>query len=89
MPRKPLSEAAKKAFARSRKLYWIRKKLDKEEKALRITAPIDSNYRRDAVHRRDVRRKTEEVIEEPGPLIKPFGEEEFEREMGIRWKRDE
>ena len=89
MPRKPLSEAAKKAFARSRKLSWVRKKLDKEEKALRITAPIDRLYRQDTTFRRIIGQRKVKEIEDRSPPLEPFGEEEFEREMKIGWRRDD
>jgi hypothetical protein len=80
VPRKPLSEAAKKAFGRSRKLYWIRKKIRLQEAGLEITASYDPAYRRG---------QTREPKAENDPLVEPFGEEEFEREMKIRWKRDD
>jgi hypothetical protein len=81
MPRKPLSEAAKRAFARARKLYWVRKKLDAEEKALKITAPPE------ATHRTPSYRKTDRPDLVPD-AVDPFGEEVFEREMEIPWKRE-
>ena len=81
MARKPLSEAAKTAFIRSRKLYWIRKKLDAEENALRITAPPEVCVG----EHRDRKKRGKPGIDYSDPL----GEEVFEREMGIGWKREE
>ena len=83
MPRKPLSEAAKTAFIRSRKLYWIRKKLDAEENALRITAPVDNERSNTKKYRRSTAGYTNPDSTDP------LGEEVFEREMGIGWKREE
>ena len=82
MPRKPLSKAAKAAFIRSRKLYWIRKKMKAEENGLKITAPMDSSDGRWMTGKEDWMAKG-------GLPIEPLGEEEFEREMEIRWKREE
>lgn len=78
LARKPLSEAAKQAFARSRKLYWIRKKLVAEEKGLKITAPIEPVLGGQQSYRNN-----------QGAKEDPLGEEVFEREMGIGWKRED
>lgn len=58
--------------------YWVRKKIKAEEEGLKITAPIDPTPGGRQSFKND-----------QGLGEDPLGEEVFEREMGIGWKRDE